>query len=63
MKWLSLLVAALLAAVGISLLLKDETGYVMLSWGEWTVETSLALFILLLLVLFAVAYLLSLIHI
>ena len=57
MKWLSLLVAALLAAVGISLLLKDETGYVMLSWGEWTVETSLALFILLLLVLFAVAYL------
>jgi len=57
MKWLSILVAALLAAVGISVLLKDETGYVMLTWGEWTIETSLALFILLLLVLFAVAYL------
>ncbi len=57
MKWLSILVAALLAAVGISVLLKDETGYVMLTWGEWTIETSLALFILLLLVLFAIAYL------
>ncbi len=57
MKWLSILVAALLAAVGISVLLKDETGYVMLSWGEWTIETSLALFILLLLVLFGIAYL------
>ncbi len=58
MKWLSLLVAALLAAVGLSVLLKDETGYVMLNWGEWTVETSLALFILLLAVTFVLAYLL-----
>ena len=58
MKWLSILVAALLAAVGLSVLLKEETGYVMLSWGEWTIETSLALFILLLAALFVAAYLL-----
>ncbi len=56
MKWLSILIAALLAAVGLSVLLKEETGYVMLTWGEWTVETSLALFILLLSVLFVTAY-------
>ncbi len=57
MRWLTILVAALLAAVGISVLLKDQTGYVMLTWGEWTVETSLALFVLLLSALFIVAYL------
>ncbi len=56
MKWLSILIAALLAAVGLSVLLKQETGYVMLTWGEWTVETSLVLFILLLSVLFVTAY-------
>ncbi len=57
MKWLSILIAALLAAVGLSVLLKEETGYVMLTWGEWTVETSLTLLILLLSVLFVAAYL------
>ncbi len=56
MKWLSILVAALLAAVGISVLLKEETGYVMLTWGEWTIETSLALFVLLLSALFVAVY-------
>ncbi len=58
MKWLSILIAALLAAVGLSVLLKEETGYVMLSWGEWTIETSLALFILLLAAAFVATYLL-----
>ncbi len=56
MKWLSILITALLAAVGISVLLKEETGYVMLTWGEWTIETSLALFVLLLSILFVAAY-------
>ena len=56
MKWLSILIAALLAAVGLSVLLKEDTGYIMLTWGEWTVETSLALFALLLSVLFAAVY-------
>ncbi len=56
MKWLIILIAALLAAVGLSVLLKEETGYIMLTWGEWTVETSLTLFVLLLSALFVTAY-------
>ncbi len=56
MKWLSILIAALLVAVGLSVLLREDTGYIMLTWGEWTIETSLALFALLLSALFVAAY-------
>ncbi|MEW8470958.1 MAG: heme biosynthesis HemY N-terminal domain-containing protein [Candidatus Thiodiazotropha sp.] len=48
---------ALFAAVAVTLLVKQDNGYLLLGYGNWTVETSLALFCLALLLLFLLAYL------
>ncbi|MCU7892834.1 MAG: hypothetical protein KZQ78_14980 [Candidatus Thiodiazotropha sp. (ex Ustalcina ferruginea)] len=37
---------ALLAAVVITLWVKQDNGYVLIGYGEWTIEGSLALFVL-----------------
>ncbi len=43
---------ALLAAVSVTLWVKQDNGYVLIGYGEWTVEGSLALFVLAALILF-----------
>jgi len=55
----ALLVAllALAASVGLALFLREDVGYVMISYSHWTIEVSLALFIVLDFALFAALYL------
>ncbi|MCU7803443.1 MAG: heme biosynthesis protein HemY [Candidatus Thiodiazotropha sp. (ex Lucinoma borealis)] len=47
---------ALLAAVVITLWVKQDNGYVLIGYGEWTIEGSLALFVLAGLALFLLVY-------
>jgi HemY protein len=47
---------ALFAAVAITLLVKEDNGYILIGYGSWTIEGSLALFGLGILVLFLLAY-------
>ncbi len=46
----------LILAVGIALLVRRDPGYVLLSYGDWTLETSLALGVVLLCMIFAALY-------
>ncbi len=57
MKALLVLLLALIASVGLALFLREDVGYVMISYGHWTIEVSLALFLLLDFAIFAVLYL------
>lgn len=52
MIFVLLLAVALLAGAGLALILQRDTGYVLLAWNHWTVETSLMLFVLLLIAAF-----------
>ncbi|MET0121721.1 MAG: heme biosynthesis HemY N-terminal domain-containing protein [Candidatus Thiodiazotropha sp. 6PLUC9] len=56
---------ALLGAVVLSLWVKQDNGYVLIGYGEWTIEGSLALFALAVLALFLLLYVTirSLIHV
>ena len=47
----------LLAGAGIGVILSQDSGYVLLAFGRYTVEMSLALLLLLLAVLFVLLYL------
>ncbi|PVV08859.1 MAG: heme biosynthesis protein HemY [gamma proteobacterium symbiont of Ctena orbiculata] len=47
---------ALLTAVAITLLVKQDNGYILIGYGNWTLEGSLALFCLAILLLFLLAY-------
>ncbi len=58
MKNLILILLALAAAVGLTLLVQDDNGYLLIGYGEWTIEGSLAFFVLLNLVAFVAFYLL-----
>jgi HemY protein len=58
MRFLLILLLALLASVFLGRLLAEDTGYVLLSYGVWTLETSLSVFGLLLLLGFGLLYLL-----
>ncbi len=58
MKTLLLALLALMFSVLVTLLLREDSGYVLLSYRQWTLESSLALFLLLDLLLFAALYLL-----
>ncbi|MDX1653936.1 MAG: heme biosynthesis HemY N-terminal domain-containing protein [Candidatus Competibacteraceae bacterium] len=58
MKLLISLIVVLFAAVGLSLILKQDPGYVLLTIGDWTVETSVAFTIFFLAVAFVLLYLL-----
>jgi uncharacterized protein HemY len=53
MKTLLLALLALMFSVLVTLLLREDSGYVLLSYRQWTLESSLALFLLLDLLLFA----------
>jgi HemY protein len=46
MKWLSSLLGVIAAGVGFTLFSRDDPGFIVISRGHWTVETSLSLFIL-----------------
>ncbi len=57
MKTLLVALLALAASVALALFLREDVGYVMISYGHWTIEISLALFIILDFALFAALYL------
>jgi HemY protein len=48
--------AALILAVAVTLILQRQNGYVLVGYGHWTVEGSLALFLLLILLGFSLLY-------
>ncbi len=56
MKLLIGILVALFAAVGIGQLLREDPGYVLLTVGDWTIETSVAALIVIALVGFFVLY-------
>jgi HemY protein len=56
MRLLLVLIIALAASAGIALLVKDDPGYVLITVGQWTVETTVAVLVIVLLVAFVVLY-------
>ncbi|HEB92988.1 MAG TPA: tetratricopeptide repeat protein [Gammaproteobacteria bacterium] len=56
-KLLLICMLALIGAVLLALLIKDNPGYVLIGVGPWSVETSLALLVFFLLLVFAALYL------
>lgn len=56
MKLLIGVVIVLLAAAGLSLALMDEPGYVLIGYGQWTAESSVAVAVILVVLLFLVLY-------
>ena len=57
MRTLLTLTLSLLIAVAVTLWVKEDNGYILIGYGNWTVEGSLALFALADLMLFLLAYL------
>ncbi len=58
MKALLFALLVLIAATGLGLALFDEPGYLLIGYGEWTIETTLAMALFVLLLAFASLYLL-----
>ena len=58
MKGLLIGLLALIASVVIALVVREDAGYILLSYGNWTVEGSLIFFLLLNLLLFVALYIL-----
>ncbi len=56
MKWLFGALAVMLASVAVTLVVNKDNGYILIGYDVWTVEGSLAFFVLLNLVLFLVLY-------
>ncbi len=56
MKMLVWLVVALFASAGIALLVKEDPGYVLITVGQWTVESTVAVLVVALIVAFVVLY-------
>ena len=56
MKLLFLALLVLAAAVGFTMLAQHDPGYVLLSYSEWAVETSLSVFLILIALLFSASY-------
>lgn len=56
MRFLFITLLVLLAGVSIALILREDPGYVLISYGEWTVESSLALLLLALVLSFGAIY-------
>jgi HemY protein len=56
MKLLIGVIISLFAAAGVGLVLRHDAGYVMLSIGQWTVETSVVVFLTILIVTFFLLY-------
>lgn len=58
MKFLIYLLISLVAAIGLGLVLAREPGYVLIGFGEWTLETTLALLVFTLMLGFVALYML-----
>ena len=58
MKYLVFLLFILLAATTIALFVQEDPGFVMLRYGEWTLETSLAVLLAAVILGYGVVYLL-----
>lgn len=56
MRLLLFAVAVLIGAIGLTLLTQDESGYVLINLSGWTIETSFAFAVVLLLVFFSLIY-------
>ncbi len=56
MKLLVILILALFCSVGVALLVKEDPGYVLVTVGQWTVETSVAVLLVFALVAFVLLY-------
>ena len=56
MRLLLTFLVALVASVAVALVAREDPGYVLFSRGGWTVETTLALFVVALILLFGVLY-------
>jgi len=59
MKMILIIVVALVIAVGLAYQVHLDPGYALLGYGDWSVETSFAVLIFAVLVLFAVLYILA----
>jgi len=57
MKILILALLGLAASVFLALAVKEDNGYILIGYGQWTIEGSLAFFLVMNLVLFALLYL------
>ncbi|WP_303903085.1 heme biosynthesis HemY N-terminal domain-containing protein [Thiohalomonas denitrificans] len=58
MKFLLIALLVLVGVVGLALLVQEDSGYVLLSWGEWTVESSLSLLLIVITLTFVALHLL-----
>ncbi|HQU14513.1 MAG: hypothetical protein B7Z66_02605 [Chromatiales bacterium 21-64-14] len=56
MKFLAVLLVTVLAAVGVAVLVLHDPGYVLIGYGHWTLETTLSLAVLVLLLGFGIGY-------
>lgn len=56
MKFLFIALAALIAAVGLALLAEQDPGYVLVTWQDWALETSLTFATVVVLLTFAALY-------
>ena len=56
MRLLIVSLLVLLGAVSLALFARDDTGHIVIAYGNWTLETSLALFVLALLAIFLTLY-------
>ncbi|MEE4380271.1 MAG: heme biosynthesis HemY N-terminal domain-containing protein [Candidatus Competibacteraceae bacterium] len=56
MKLLITIIFALFAAAGIGLILREDPGYTLISMGTWTIETSVAVLVVFLVIAFVVLY-------
>jgi len=55
-KWLFIFLAGLFLTVGAALLAHNDPGYILVGYGEWTLETTLTLFVVSILATFLVLY-------
>ncbi len=56
MKFLLFALLVLAGVVGLALLAQEDPGYVLLSWGNWTVESSLSLLVVVVVLAFVALY-------
>lgn len=56
MKLLLIALLSTLGAVSLALIVRDDPGFVLIGVGDWTIETALSLFVIFLLLAFALAY-------
>lgn len=57
MRWLFGMLAVMMASVALTLLVNKDNGYVLIGYGAWTLEASLAFFVLFNMLLFFLFYL------